>query len=98
MHSAELLQFLRSNRYAVEASVTPAGSPQAAIIGVAVTDAFEIVFDTMSGSRKAQNLRVNRRLALVAGSSNGDDERTAQVEGLTDEPAGAELDRLKAAY
>ena len=59
---------------------------------------FEIVFDTLGGSRKAQNLRVNRRVALVLGNSHDGDERTIQYEGLADEPTGAELQRLKGIY
>ena len=98
MNREELLAVMRGNRYAIEATVTPAGAPQAAVIGVAVTDAFEIVFDTLGGSRKAQNLRVNRRVALVLGNSGNGDERTIQYEGLADEPNGAELQRLKGIY
>jgi hypothetical protein len=98
MQPADLLRFMRRHRYAVQASVTPAGAPQAAVIGIAVTGAFEIVFDTIGGSRKAQNLRVNRRLALVLGDANGGDEWTVQFEGLADEPRGGELERLKDAY
>src|SRR5215510_14962752 len=98
MNRDELLAVMRGSRYAIEATVTPTGAPQAAVIGVAVTDAFEIVFDTVGGTRKAQNLRVNRRVALVLGNSYNGDERTIQYEGLADEPTGAELQRLKEIY
>jgi general stress protein 26 len=98
MTSAELLRVMRATRYAVEATVTQTGAPQAAVIGVAITDAFEIVFDTIASSRKAQNLRVNRRVALVLGNCYDGDERTIQYEGLADEPDGAELRRLKEIY
>ena len=66
--------------------------------GFAVTDRFEIVFDTLDSSRKAHNLRQNSRLALVIGGSNDGDERTVQYKGLADEPAGAELEHLKEVY
>ena len=98
MSRDELLMVMRSCRYAVQASVTPGPAPQAAVVGVAVTDAFEIVFDTIGSSRKAQNLRVNRRVALVLGNSYQGDERSVQFEGLADEPSGQELARLKAIY
>ena len=98
MTPAELLRVMRRTRYAVEATVTVNSAPQAAVIGVAVTDAFEIVFDTIGASRKAQNLRVNRRVALVLGNCYDGDERTIQYEGLADEPRGEELDRLKSVY
>ena len=63
-----------------------------------ITDTFEIVFDTIGASRKGQNLRVNRRVALVLGNSQDGDEWTVQYEGLADEPAGRELERLKNLY
>ena len=98
MTPRELLRLMRTARYAVEATVTQTGAPQAAVVGVAVTDAFEIVFDTIGASRKAQNLRVNRRVALVLLNNHAGDERTIQYEGLADEPHGAQLERLKDIY
>ena len=87
----DLLAFLRQHRVAVEASVSAAAGAQAAVVGIAVTDRFEIVFDTLSSSRKAQNLRRNPKLAFVIGGLIEGDERTAQYEGVADEPAGDEL-------
>jgi general stress protein 26 len=98
MTRAALLEFVRSEKYAVQTSVSAAGSPQAAVVGIAVTDAFEIVFDTLSSSRKAQNLRGNHQIAFVIGGTRDGDERTVQYEGIADEPAGAELVRLQQVY
>lgn len=98
MDATHLLEFMRQHRLAVEASVSSAGGAQAAVVGVAVTDRFEIVFDTLGSTRKAENLRRNPRLALVIGGLVGGDERTVQYEGLADEPTGIELERLKNAY
>jgi len=72
--------------------------PQAAVVGVAVSDRFEIVFDTLSSTRKAINLRANPKAALVVGGLTAGHERTAQIEGIADEPSGAELERLKRVY
>jgi hypothetical protein len=72
--------------------------PQAAVVGIAVSDRFEIVFDTLSSTRKAINLRANPKAAFVVGGLTAGDERTAQIEGLADEPSGAELERLKRVY
>lgn len=91
----ELLEFLRAQPWAVEASVTDGSKPEAAVIGVAVTEALELVFDTLGTSRKAANLRANSRVALVMG---WDDGQTAQIEGVADEPTGEELQRLKEIY
>ena len=93
-----LLDFIRLHRLAVQTSVSPGGMPQAALVGFAVTDRFEIVFDTLQTTRKAQNLRQNQQIALVIGGWVSADERTVQYEGKADEPVGAELERLKRVY
>jgi len=98
MDARGLLQFLRQHRLAVQASVSTAVASQAAVVGIAVTEQFEIVFDTLASTRKVQNLRRNPRLALVIGGLVGGDERTVQYEGIADEPFGVELERLKRVY
>lgn len=98
MKPAELLHFMRTQRLAVEASCAAEGAAQAALVGIAVTDAFEIVFDTLETTRKARNLRASPRAAFVLGGWVGADERTVQFEGVADEPLGAELERIKTAY
>jgi general stress protein 26 len=98
MSPRDLLEFMRRYRVAVEASASSAGATQAAVVGIAVTKRFEIVFDTLSSSRKAKNLRGNPRVALVIGGLVDGEERTVQYEGLADEPSGDELGRLKQAY
>ena len=98
MTPSELLAFMRTQRLAVEASAATEGSVQAALVGIAVTDAFEIVFDTIDSSRKVRNLRRAAGVAFVLGGWQTGDERTVQYEGTADEPTGAELERIKAAY
>jgi general stress protein 26 len=98
MTPAALLEFMRHYRVAVEGSVAADGAAQAAVVGIAITDRFEIVFDTLSSSRKAQNLRRNPKVALVIGGLSDGEERTVQYEGFADEPSGHELERLKQAY
>jgi hypothetical protein len=80
-------------RYWVQASASPRG-PQAAVVGVAVGEGLELVFDTLGATRKAQNLRADPRIALVGWEG----EQTLQVEGLADEPAGDERTRILALY
>lgn len=72
---------MRLHKLAVQTSASPTGAPQAALVGFAVTDQFEIVFDTLETTRKAQNLRKNSRIALVIGGWISGDERTVQYEG-----------------
>src|SRR5215831_8568393 len=98
MTQADLLAFLRTQKWAVEASVSAQGGVQAALIGVGVTDELELVFDTNASSRKAVNMKANPRAAFVIGGWVAGDERTVQYEGLVDFPLGEVLDRVKAAY
>jgi general stress protein 26 len=95
---SDLLAFLRSHRVGVQASVAASSAPQAAVVGFAVSDGLEIVFDTLDSTRKYRNLAKNPRIAFVVGGLTAGDERTVQYEGLADTPTGAELDRLKAVY
>ena len=98
MDRSEVLAFLRSNKWAVQASTSEAETPQAAVVGFAVTDAFEIVFDTLESTRKAKNLHANPSIAFVIGGLLDGDERTVQYEGTADFPQGEELERVRAIY
>lgn len=89
---------MRGERYAVEATTSSTGGPQAAVVGVVVSDAFELFFDTLDSTRKAANLRRNPRVAFVISALGPGQERTVQYEGIADEPAGTELARLKQLY
>ena len=89
-----LLTFLRRHRLCVQASVAADGGPQAAVVGYAVSDQFELIFDTLASTRKAQNLRRDARIAIVVG---WDGEQTLQLEGLADEPSGRRFTALEAA-
>jgi general stress protein 26 len=95
MTRRELLAFLRKHRLAIEASHDPSRGPQAAVVGFAVSDDLEIVFDTLTTSRKYRNLMADPRIALVIG---WDHEATAQVEGIVDIPTGDERERIRACY
>jgi PPOX class probable F420-dependent enzyme len=92
--AAELIRFLQRQRYGVVASLAADGAPQSAVVGIATGDTGEIVFDTLGPSRKAKNLRRDPRVSLVVWEG----ERTVQVDGLADEPTGAERDRLREIY
>jgi hypothetical protein len=98
MTRGELLEFMRARMYAVQASVSAVGEPQAAIVGIVVTDDFEVFFDTLDSSRKIRNLRANPAIALVIGGCGDGNEQTLQYEGIADEPSGEELTKLLALY
>jgi len=95
---ADVLLFMRRHTLALQSSVSPSGAPQAAIVGFAVGDDFQIVFDTVASTRKVVNLLANGRIAFVIGGWAHGDERTVQYEGVADRPTGSELDRLKQMY
>lgn len=95
MTKAELLAFLRTYRLAVVSSIAPDGSPQAAVVGYAVSDDLEVVFDTLTSTRKYRNLTADPRVALVIG---WDDEATVQLEGSASVPEGPALERARECY
>jgi hypothetical protein len=98
MTRTELLLFMRSHSLAVQTSVSPSGAPQAAVVGIVVTDDLHVFFDTLETTRKVHNLRRNPQIAFVIGGLTGGDERTVQYQGIADEPVGIELDALKEFY
>lgn len=98
MNRADLLEFMRGQPVAVVASVSDAGTPEAAVVGIAVTDQFEVVFDALASSRKARNLLARPGVALVIGGLTPGDERTVQYEGIADEPTGHDLELAKEEY
>jgi len=95
LQTDELIAFLRRHRWGVVATVAADGSPQAAVVGIAVTDRLEVIFDTVDESRKVRNLRRDARVALVVG---WDEEQTVQLDGVADEPTGEDLAVCQATY
>ncbi len=92
----DVVDFMRTQKHGVVATVTDSGEPQAAVVGYAVSDALELVFDTLGDTRKAGNLRKRPRLALTMWDEPK--ARTVQYEGVADEPKGKELERCKELY
>jgi hypothetical protein len=59
-----LVQFARARGLAVLATTSAGRHPQAAVVGIAVTDDRDIVFDTTRTSRKFTSLSRQPRVAL----------------------------------
>jgi len=98
MTRLELLQLMRAQTLAVQASVAATGAPQAAVVGIVVSDAFDVFWDTLDSTRKAHNLARDPRVAFVIGGLLPGEEQTVQFEGVVDQPTGDELRRLQALY
>lgn len=95
MDYADLSSFLRQQRYAVVSSISSAGVPQSALVGIAVTPELEVIFDTLRASRKYANLSARSACSLVIGWTG---EQTVQFDGNAFEPAGAERARFLETY
>jgi hypothetical protein len=94
MEHLALHAFISRHRYAVVSSVSDAGTPQSALVGIAVTNELEIVFDTLRSTRKYRNLIARPACSAVVGSG----EQTLQFEGVACEPVGDELVRYREIY
>ena len=96
MNTELLYNFISKNKYAVLSTVTKDNLPEAALVGIAVTTDLQIIFDTVSTSRKYQNLIANPSIAFVIG---WDSEQTIQYEGIAKIPTTAEeIDKLLEIY
>lgn len=91
----QFVAFVRDAQQGVVATVDADGHPEAALVGVAVTDDGELVFDAPSGTRKVANIRAKSRVALVIG---WDDDVSVQVEGDADILSGPDREAYGRAY
>jgi pyridoxine/pyridoxamine 5'-phosphate oxidase len=90
-----IFEIAKTKRYLVVSTVNESGAPEAALMGFALTETHEVVFDTLSTSRKAVNLARNAAAALVIG---WDENVSLQIEGVARRPDGEDLASAKAAY
>ena len=95
MKLEEVFDIVRQKRLAVVSTVDDSGAPEAALVGFALTERNEIVFDTLGSSRKAVNIARRPAAALVIGWEN---DVTVQIEGDARRPQGDDLAYAKGAY
>lgn len=95
MDRADLQKFMAGFRYGVVSSVAADGTPQSALVGIAVTPDLEVLFDTVKSSRKYPNLKARPQCSFVIGWGG---EQTVQFEGEAVEPEGDELTRCMKHY
>ncbi len=90
-----ILEFIKKHSICVLATVTAEIKPEAAVITFAITDNFELVFETFTNYRKYQNLKSNSATAFVIG---WDEKITVQYESITEELSGEDLKKYQEIY
>jgi hypothetical protein len=97
MTEADLYAFLVRCRFGVLGTICATGSPQSALVGIAVTPKLEIVFDTVKSSRKYPNLIARSACSFVIGGW-GAGEQTVQYEGVAQELTPPDMERYLEVY
>ena len=95
MDQPALYSFMSKHRYGVISSISAEGTPQSALVGIAVSPELEIIFDTVRSSRKYPNLVARPACSFVVGWAG---EQTVQFEGTAREPSGSDLERCQQIY
>jgi len=88
---ARLVEFAAGCDLAAVSYLSAEGTPQSAVVGIAVTTDLELVFDTVGSSRKYRNLKARPECSVVMWTG----ETTLQYEGIAEETTD---DRYKEAY
>jgi len=91
----DLFEFLDRHKLGVLGTISPEGVPQSALVGIAFTPEFEIIFDTVKSSRKYGNLMTKPACSFAIGWAG---ETTVQYQGDAREPSGAELAKYQDLY
>ncbi len=95
MTHEDLYRFIAEHHMTVLSTVSPANTPESALVAFAVTPAFEIIFDTVRSSRKYGFLVAKPSIAFVIGWEG---EVTVQYEGEAEEPVGERLAFFQTVY
>lgn len=95
MDMEEVYNFMNGEELGVLSTLAADGTPQAALVGVAITKELELVFDTVKSSRKYPNMKRNPRVAFVIGCTP---EITVQYEGIAEELEGEAQAKYKRIY
>jgi general stress protein 26 len=75
----DVLSYMRRHKFAVIATTEATGAPHAVRVGIATTDALELVFDTLASTRKHANLQCEPRVAVMF---TGPNQQTLEYEGV----------------
>jgi pyridoxine/pyridoxamine 5'-phosphate oxidase len=88
MTETDLYTFIAQSKLGVLGTIGESGTPQSSLVGIAVTEDLEIVFDTVKSSRKYRNLVARPACSFAIGWAG---ERTVQFEGEAQELIVTEL-------
>jgi len=97
MSEADLYAFLSQCKLGVLGTIGPDGAPQSALMGIAVTEKLEIIFDTVKSSRKYPNLIARPACSFAIGGWGGL-EQAVQYEGIAEELKPPDLERYQEVY
>jgi pyridoxine/pyridoxamine 5'-phosphate oxidase len=97
MTEADLYAFISKCRLGALGTICRADTPQSALVGIAITQHLEIVFDTVKSSRKYPNLIARPACSFVIGGW-GPGEQTVQYEGEAEELKSPELEQYQKIY
>ena len=95
MTKAELYKFMSAQKLGVLGYLSSQGAPRSALVGIAVTEDLEVVFDTVSSSRKYSCLVATPAASFAIGWAG---EVTVQLEGQAFQPTGADLQHYQQIY
>jgi general stress protein 26 len=95
MDRIALHSFMARHRLGVVSSIAEDGTPQSALVGIAITPQLEIIFDTVKSSRKYRNLIARPVCSFVVGWAG---EQTVQLEGHALEPSASDLKPYQETY
>jgi len=91
----ELYDFLATQSLGVVSYSSSTSTPQSALVAVAASSELELIFDTVTSSRKYANLIARPACCFVIGWQG---ETTVQYEGLAQELSGGDLATYKQIY
>src|SRR3569623_1459424 len=90
-----IYQVIAGQKLGVLSAVNPGNKPESAVVGIAVSENLEIVFDTVKASRKYLNILHNHEVALVVWYG----EVTVQYDGIAAVLGDdSDADRLREIY
>jgi hypothetical protein len=97
MTQADLYAFMTRWKLGVLGTLSHTNTPQSALVGIAVSERLEIIFDTVQTSRKYPNLIAHPACTFVIGGWSAG-EQTVQYEGTAEELKSPHLERYQEIY